>query len=709
MIEFDKKDFLEKLEQIVELEEALKEDPSNIELLEQLAENYQILGQKEELYNCYRKLSSLYKIKENFDKAIEYIERSKRLVGDTTPTKEIIDNSQSPSLESSKNVLSEDNKTLTQNNPKFIWEYTDRYINTVVGGRYLIEKELGKGGIGIVYLAKDQQMLSRKVVIKVLLDEKGTDEWLKTKFRQEIEALSRIDHPGVVGILDTGQMLDGKAYFVMQFIEGVSLRSIIKPQGVELDRVVNIIKQLGAALQAAHNKQIFHRDLKPENVMLHFVGNQEQVKLIDFGIAKVKNSSSGESTPVPVMAGTFLYMSPEQFSGAKITAASDVFALAVIAYEMITGRLPFYSESHSAAALLIQLMQMQKNGPRVKPKALRPTISEAAEAVLLKGLAYDFKERYKSANEFADDLAATLKAQGTEDFFINKIKNDSLDEVTITSKTQSPIFVPTRQEPNSKTSEKTTSSLVDSVSKISSNTSDYSIERSVIKSNQSRNIIIGIPVVIFLILAGLLIPKLFDNQQKNTQPISTKENKVPNQELAYWIMVQRYRNGKPYKAPYRLAQEIVFQADDHIKLYFTSKQLGYLYVLNEGPPNKDGSLPNANILFPTPFIMSEVIANKALEIAGNGDGFYFDNQEGTEKVFLIFSLEKVDLLEDLRKWINEEDLGEIKNSIQMDAVRKFIQANSTKKTVIQKDEANKQTTITSSEKIVVIAITLTHM
>lgn len=707
MIEFDKKDFLEKLEQIVELEEALKEDPSNIELLEQLAENYQILGQKEELYNCYRKLSSLYKIKGNFDKAIEYLERSKRLVGDTTSPKEAIDNSQSSSLESSKNILSEDNKTLTQDNPKFTWDYTDRYINTVVGGRYLIEKELGKGGIGIVYLAKDQQVLSRKVVIKVLLDEKGTDEWLKTKFRQEIEALSRIDHPGVVGILDTGQMPDGKAYFVMQFIEGVSLRSIIKPQGVELDRVANIIKQLGSALQAAHNKQIFHRDLKPENVMLHFVGDQEQVKLIDFGIAKVKNSSSGESTPVPVMAGTFLYMSPEQFSGAKITAASDVFALAVIAYEMITGRLPFYSESHSAAALLIQLMQMQKNGPRVKPKALRPTISEATEAVLLKGLAYDFKQRYKQANEFADDLAATLKAQVTEDFFINK--NDLLEELSISSKTQPTIFVPTRQEPNSKISEKVTSSLVDSVSEISSNTSDPSIKKSATKNNRSRNIIIGIPIVICLVLAGLLIPKLFDNQQKNTQPIITKENKIPNQELAYWIMVQRYRDGKPYKAPYRLAQETTFQADDHIKLYFTSKQSGYLYVLNEGPPNKDGSLPNANILFPTPFTLSEVTANKALEIAGWGEGFYFDNQQGTEKVFLIFSLEKVDLLEDLRKWINEEDAGEIKDSIQMDAVRKFIQANSIKKTLIQKDEANKQTTITSSEKIVIVTITLTHV
>jgi len=154
--------------------------------------------------------------------------------------------------------------------------------------RYLIEKEIGRGGFGVVYLARDQQLLSKPVVIKVLQDETNPDPYFQKKFQQEIEALARIDHPGVVGVLDVGETPDGKPFLVMQFVEGVTLRSEISKDGMELRRVAHIMRQVGQALGAAHDKGVYHRDLKPENIMLtRSSETEEYVKLIDFGIAAV--------------------------------------------------------------------------------------------------------------------------------------------------------------------------------------------------------------------------------------------------------------------------------------------------------------------------------------------------------------------------------------------------------------------------------------
>src|SRR3990172_3717386 len=136
--------------------------------------------------------------------------------------------------------------------------------------RYKVEKELGAGGIGMVFLAQDTQLYNRPVVIKVLLQSSDASTWLQKKFRQEIEALVRIRHPGVVGVFDAGQLPDDKLFMVMEFVEGVNLRSVLKAMqgGMEYPRAANIIRQMGPALTAAHDEGIFHCDLKPENIML---------------------------------------------------------------------------------------------------------------------------------------------------------------------------------------------------------------------------------------------------------------------------------------------------------------------------------------------------------------------------------------------------------------------------------------------------------
>ena len=187
------------------------------------------------------------------------------------------------------------------------------YGGAKIKDRYRIERELGRGGFGIVYLARDEQLHSRLVVIKVLLEKQSADSaWFTKKFRQEREALSRIDHPGIVGVLDAGEMPDRKPFLVMQYVDGLTLRDVMKSQQVSLSRIAQIVRGIGQALTAAHDRGVYHRDLKPENVMLQNLGGGEElVKIIDFGIATVMESQAAAGSEATRVAGSGSYMAPE--------------------------------------------------------------------------------------------------------------------------------------------------------------------------------------------------------------------------------------------------------------------------------------------------------------------------------------------------------------------------------------------------------------
>jgi tRNA A-37 threonylcarbamoyl transferase component Bud32 len=207
----------------------------------------------------------------------------------------------------------------------------------VVKSRYRIEQPLGGGGQGLIYRATDE-VLSRAVVIKVMRAAGRVNQALKARFVLEMEALSRIDHAGVVGILDVGELGDGSPFLVMQHIDGVSLRELLDAGPLQPARAAAILRQLGAALGAAHAAGVAHQDLKPENVMLQRQPDgRETVKLIDFGNAKVDRAQIAAGLTTVMVAGTIRYMAPEQFRGEN-SPACDVYALALLACEMLTGQ-----------------------------------------------------------------------------------------------------------------------------------------------------------------------------------------------------------------------------------------------------------------------------------------------------------------------------------------------------------------------------------
>ncbi len=274
-------------------------------------------------------------------------------------------------------------------------------LGQLVKNRYRLEREIGRGGFGAVYFARDTQLLDKPVVVKILVE--LTDEWFRKKFAQEMEALTRINHPGVITVLDSGELDTGQPFLVMPYLEGATLRKRMQEGPLSLDAVASITRQVGHALEAAHACGVLHRDLKPENIFLHPLddrGEQFHATLIDFGIARVSESAVAPEGPTR-LAGSFAYMSPEQLDG-KPLPASDTYSLGVIAYEMLTGRVPFPSDS------LFQFVREQRAGVREKPRALRPEISDAAEKWILSALATETGDRPASPREFADAFGRAL-------------------------------------------------------------------------------------------------------------------------------------------------------------------------------------------------------------------------------------------------------------------------------------------------------------
>ena len=554
-------------------------------------------------------------------------------------------------------------------------------VGQTIDERYVIESAIGQGGVGAVYLARDRKLHDKRVVIKILLDRSLQNEWVVQKFQQEKEALARVDHPGVVGILDTGELPDGKAYLVMQFIDGVTLRSQVKPEGMPLARAAEIIKQIGRALSAAHERGIFHRDLKPENIMLQSFGRgEEQVKIIDFGIAKLKDSLVAPSTVTGATAGTVAYMAPEQLTGKAISAATDIFALGAIAYEIVTGRKPFNPETG------FELLEMQRSGVRVQPRDLRPALSTEANEVILRALNFAPAERFQTARDFGEVLAQSLDEEsGTLD-------QNSASPVPPTQ------LVTSVNPPPRQTGDLSSKTIAGRYEPAKVDTPQPSFIPAVADDAETsrRGMFVGIALVLLLLVgaaAGVVIWKreaIFGGRERS---------------LTYSLTVQKMRDGKPFQIEFESSGQEIFENGWKFHLNLDSQQDGYLYLLNEGPASANSS--TYNVLFPESKTNSgspQVTAGRKLQT----DWMRFDEQQGTEKFWIIWSASPVKELEAVTEAVNDRDLGEIKDAAKAKAVRDFLNQHATPKPEVTKDSAKKQSVIKGKGDLLVNAIELEH-
>ncbi|MGH9799074.1 MAG: serine/threonine-protein kinase, partial [Blastocatellia bacterium] len=294
--------------------------------------------------------------------------------------------------------------------PTSISQEPDFSPGALLEGRYLIERELGVGGFSVVFLAHDQKLHGKEVAIKVLserLTASEHKEWLEKKFRDEIKALSLINHPGAVHLHDIGQLTDGRSYLVMDYVPGCSLRAAMSSAVMPLSRVGKLIDQIAQSLTTVHEQNIIHRDLKPENLMLQTTSGKEYAMLIDFGIASVRDELERTGYQATKVAGTIYYMAPEQLRG-NPAPASDIFSLGVIAYEMITCQRPFNADNG------FTLLEQQRAGVRVKPCELRPELPVAAQEAILRALAFEPADRYARACDFGVALSRALSLEVKE-------------------------------------------------------------------------------------------------------------------------------------------------------------------------------------------------------------------------------------------------------------------------------------------------------
>ncbi len=268
---------------------------------------------------------------------------------------------------------------------------TDTLINTLFDGRYRILRKLGSGGMANVYLAEDED-LGRRVAIKILNDRYASDDSFNERFRREAKSAAALNHPHIVSIYDRGEA-DGRPYIAMEVIEGRSLKELIVASGsLPIQQAIEYAKQILNALRFAHRHGIIHRDIKPHNILL---GAEDRLKVTDFGIAR---AGASQMTEVGSIMGTAQYLSPEQARGAPVTAASDLYSLGIVLYEMLTGRTPFEGETS------IEIAMKHLNEPPCPPSALRPEISPELDQIILRALAKDAGERYQTAEEFRADL-----------------------------------------------------------------------------------------------------------------------------------------------------------------------------------------------------------------------------------------------------------------------------------------------------------------
>ena len=268
-------------------------------------------------------------------------------------------------------------------------------------GRYQIVGELGKGTMGVVYKAHDPQ-IDRMVALKVLRPDRVTSKEFVARFLKEARAIGRLSHSNIVTIYDVGED-NGTVYIAMEYLEGEPFNEVVKSGRLTLRENLEIARQVAETLDYAHRQGIVHRDIKPSNIIL---AKENQVKLTDFGIARIEDTSSVHQTQAGEILGTPVYMSPEQVMGQKVDGRSDLFSIGVILYEMIAGRRPF--GGNNIAAIFRAITQ---DSP-ASPDHGNPFITKDLADMVLKCLSKPPENRFQTGRQLADAIAQIIPSVG---------------------------------------------------------------------------------------------------------------------------------------------------------------------------------------------------------------------------------------------------------------------------------------------------------
>ena len=284
---------------------------------------------------------------------------------------------------------------------------TDALTNRTLDQRYHLEAKLGAGGMGTVYRAR-RLMIGDAVAVKVLRPEQLADPSAVERFRREAQAAARLKHPNVVTVHDFGVAEEGLVYLVMELVEGESLRQVIDRQGTLIPAIAaEVARQVCAALDETHRQSVVHRDIKPENIILQTMPSGLQVKILDFGVAALREITASKLTRTGGVVGTPHYMSPEQCMGEELDGRSDIYSFGIVLYEMLTGAVPF--NSPTATAIVVQHVNQQPPPMRAKNASIPPEV----EAVVLRALEKRREARPQTAGALAEELMAAVSGATT--------------------------------------------------------------------------------------------------------------------------------------------------------------------------------------------------------------------------------------------------------------------------------------------------------
>ena len=531
---------------------------------------------------------------------------------------------------------------------------------------YQIISLLGSGGMGDVYLAKDIR-LGRQVALKLLPDYLTDDESRVRRFKQEARAASALNHPNIVTIYEIEQA-DGRHFIATEYVEGETLRERVKRGPLELAMALDIALQVAGALARAHQVGIVHRDIKPENIMLT---SEDRVKILDFGLAKysppikadaaaadVFSTLTGNHTEPGVLMGTTAYMSPEQVRGFAVDARTDIWSLGVVLYEMLADRTPFSGPTSSDVLAAI----LEREPARLPDETFAPA---SLQRIISRTLEKDRERRYQTTKDLLLDLESLRReiAAGSSAGRVVALKEGTPQPSAFTT---------------------------------------------VWSRNKSSIVLVLVTALVLAAATVIGRRALRRSSSEPPRPIAAAVVPKPERSLSYWLLVQKYRDGKPFQEPFRLGREINFEQDYRVRLNLGSSQSGHLYVLNEGPAESGGSSAFV-ILFPSP------TANKGMSLVAGSQiqipeqsWFQFDAQEGVEKIWLVWSAEIVPELEALQRFANARDRGLINDPGLNSAVRSFLQAHQSPASVAERNEEKNEVIVKGSGDILTHLLRLEH-